>query len=142
MTDSLKKICFHKLLFGAVVAVVLGGCATVGTEPVKSAPVETPEQATMRRAQERWDALLAMDFPKAYAFISPAGKSKFSVEDFSKRINGQYWRGTTVKSATCEPEICTVSLDFHYDLAGNKLHQVIREKWILDNGAWWFVFQP
>ena len=140
--DYFKKFALTNLLWGAIVVALVTGCATSAPEASKGAVSESPEQATMRRSQERWDALLAMDFAKAYTYISPAGKSKFSAEDFSKRINGQYWRGTKAKSVVCEPEICTVSLDFHYDLAGNKLHQVIREKWILDNGAWWFVFQP
>jgi hypothetical protein len=117
----------------------LSNCGTVAHNT--AAEKITPEQASLTRAQARWDALLKGDIGGAYEFISPAGRLTLPLSEYRLRINPQYWRSAKAKSATCEAEICEVKLDFDYELNGLKLSQVITEKWILDGGKWWFVYR-
>lgn len=131
-----------RAVFIAVAVAFLGGCATqAGDQKATSGAVLTPQQAVMARAQARWDALLAGDVDKAYEFISPGARLAMPVAAYRQRVNPQYWRGTKVKDASCEAEICEVRLDFDYQLQGLPLSQVITEKWILDGGNWWFVYR-
>lgn len=125
-----------------VVLMLSAGCASTVTSPDAVAKQESDEQALVRRAQERWDALLAMNFEKAYGYISPGGRLKYSLEEYSKRVRGEFWRGTKAKSAACQPDYCVVTLDFQYEVSGLKLSQAINETWIQDGGVWWFVYQP
>lgn len=135
---------FAGIFFSVVAAVNLTGCETM--VPVQSAGnVEknavTVSQIVTARAQQRWNALLKRDTDAAYQFISPAGRSLMSLEEYRPRLNTGFWRGATVKEAACVSEICDVTVLVDLVVEGVKFTNPIKETWILDAGKWWFVYQ-
>lgn len=115
--------------------VLLAGCASV-------VPVQTAEQQVLARVQARWDILLAKDLDKAYEFLSPAARSTMSKDVYKLRVNPIFWRGAKAKSATCREEVCDVKVELNVMVLANlPVDQMIEEKWIFDQGQWWFVYQ-
>jgi hypothetical protein len=139
--DFQKNFLARRISSLCVLLLVMAACSTGNVVPVSTQGSESPEKIVVRRAQERWDALLAGNLAKAYGYISPVGRSVMSVDDYTRQVNSEYWRGAKVKDAKCEPELCVVRYDFDYEVAGVKLSRVYEEKWIVDNGMWWFVYQ-
>ena len=128
--------------FAVVLCSALTGCATApGMVKTAVSGVTSPEKVAIGRAQQRWDALFASDFDKAYEFISPANKLTMPVTEYKYRVSSQYWRKYSVRDANCEPDLCVVRVNLDYQLQGIPLSQVVTEKWILDGGIWWYVFQ-
>lgn len=78
---------------------------------------------------------------KAYGFLTTAGRLAMPLNTYRLRINSQYWRKVKVKEAACEPELCVVKVDFDYQINSLPLSQVLTEKWILEDGKWFFVYQ-
>ena len=92
------------------------------------------------RAQLRWNALLKADMELAYQFISPAGRSLMSLQQYRPRVNTSFWRGAKVSAATCAAETCEVTVLVDVIVQGVKFTNPIKETWILDAGNWWFVY--
>jgi hypothetical protein len=128
-------------LVGAL-ALLAAGCASQREVPVASA--QAAEQAVVARAQQRWDALVKLDYAEAYKFISPAGRSKMRVQDYLLRVNMGHMRKAAVKGASCEAEICEVKVELDYVIMVEgkiPITQVVSESWIFDEGRWWFVYR-
>lgn len=138
--DALEKLVNAMLgnVFKLIcVGFLLAGCTSVA--PVQKVAL-TAEQKVMARVQARWDILLTKDLDKAYEFLSPATRVTLSKDVYKLRINPAYWRGATAKSATCKEEVCDVKVELKIMvLAKLPVDQMIEEKWILDQGQWWFV---
>ena len=136
---------FSVLLFLAFVSLInLGGCGT-GVVPQSAGIGEKDAQDVLRlvsaRAQQRWTALLKRDLDAAYQFISPAGRSLMTVDDYRPRSNTGFWRGAKVGDAVCATETCEVTVLVDMVVEGVKFNVPIKETWILDAGKWWFVYQ-
>jgi hypothetical protein len=129
----------HALLLGVVVA----GCATVGTPPVtKDSPEGVKAEVVGKRAQARWDALIAGNLKDAYAFLSPASRSTTSLAQYEQRHRIGFYRGIRVDSVRCEGEVCTAKLHPTYDTKAIKgMATRITEKWVIEDGKAWFVEQ-
>jgi hypothetical protein len=129
----------------ALLAVVVAGCATLpGALSTATEPSKTREQMVVARAQQRWDALVKLDYAEAYKFISPSGRSKMRLQDYLLRVNMGHMRKAVAQSATCEAEICEVKVTLDYVIAVEgkiPITQVVSESWILDEGSWWFVYR-
>lgn len=117
-------------------ALFVSGCAGLIGTP------DTPEQAVKARAQERWNAMVAKQFDKAYEYITPSGRVTLSKQLHSARLSGANWLSAKVTSAVCEPEVCDVTVTLGIEVMPNLPHQqAISEKWILSGGKWWFVYR-
>ena len=126
----------NKAAFSGFLLLLVVGCAAVSVAPV------TPEQAVKARAQARWDALVAGQFDKAFEFITPSGRSTLPFDVFRGRLSGTSWRKASVTSATCEPEVCDVTVTLDVDVLPNLPQQIpISEKWLLVDGKWWFFYR-
>ncbi|MBP6652376.1 MAG: hypothetical protein KA181_08115, partial [Xylophilus sp.] len=64
----------------ALSALALSGCAAF-------APA-TPEQQVHQRATERWKALKASQWDKAYAFVTPSFRATMTEERYRERFVG------------------------------------------------------
>jgi len=127
-------------LFKATISIWLALVA-VGCAGISGAP-ETPEQAVKARAQERWNALVAGQLDKAYAYITPSGRSTLPIEIYRSRLSNASWRGAKVTAAVCEAEVCDVDVTLDIYVLPNLPHQQpISEKWLLVDGKWWFVYR-
>lgn len=127
-----------------LIMALLAGCQTSQglTTTAKTENAQVTEQKVMARAQARWNALLAKDLDKAYDFLSPAMRSTMSRDVYKLRINPSFWRGAKVKSATCREEVCDVKVEIAIMALENlSVDQVLEEKWIFNQGQWWFVYQ-
>lgn len=103
---------------------------------------ETPEQAVKARAQERWDAMVAGQFDKAFEYLTPTTRSTLPIDVFRGRLGGAKWHGAKVTGVVCEPEVCEVTVTIDIDVLPNLPYkQPISEKWLLVDGKWWFVYR-
>ena len=129
----------RQIIWGAMVAVAMSGCATTSTE---SSSAKTPEQKVAIRAQERWDALRAAQFDKAFSYLTPSTRLTLPPDVFRSRLSSLRWIDVKVLKVVCEPEVCDVTLKMdYYALPNLKDSRQIEEKWIWDAGNWWVVYQ-
>lgn len=114
----------------------LVACAAVGTG--------TPQSQITKRATERWQALIASDFPRAYTYGTPSFRSIVPQENYRIRFGaGVTWLGAEVMGVECPEEtkcIAKIRIDFKPLLGRNtnaKYSSQVDETWLLDNGQWW-----
>jgi len=133
--------CFRSLrsLLVLLSLLLLAACASTGT--AKKNPVE-------EIAQQRWDALLAVDFDTAYKFYSPGYRSANSRVDFeiSQRTRKVGILSAKVISSECSGDACTVSTMVQYQVGSAvpgvsrwESNSQLEERWVRTEGKWWFV---
>ena len=135
---------YGRLFLGLFFAGFLAGCASKlpDSRSEASGSPQTPEQIVVSRAQERWDALRAGQYEKAFSYITPSMRATLPLEVFRGRLAGSSWLDVKVTKAVCEPEVCDVSVKIDYYVLPNlRDSQTVNEKWILDGGNWWFVYR-
>jgi len=130
--DMLSRFCV------TVVAVVaLAGCA--------SAPPVPPQDTVRQLATQRWQALLAKDYKRAYEMSAPAYRKLNSAEIYTVRKMSVpvRWLSAKVLRVDCESEercIARVEIESR-PIAPNApkmpLVGVISETWVRDGGQWW-----
>jgi hypothetical protein len=115
-------------------AVAVSGCAAVQSKP--------DTEIVKERAQARVSAVVGGEFSKAYGYISPAGRSAMTVEDYISTMRRGFWKSATVEKVECiTPEVCEVQLAIEYEARGARTRTPLKEKWIKDGPNWWYVLQ-
>lgn len=101
----------------------------------------------VKRAMERWDALLAHDYDTAYEFFSPGYRSSHSRSDFelNMRLRKVQFTNAEFVQQDCTENSCTLNFKVYYTIAspvpgietwnGNTS---IDQKWIMTEGQWWY----
>ena len=101
-----------------------------------------------KRAQDRWDALLAGDYETAYSFYSPGFRSTRSVVDFTIGIRSRRVRWTSAEymEHSCLENSCTVIFNVGFTVnkpvPGMKKFDgsnTVEEKWVKTEGQWWYL---
>lgn len=124
----------------AVSAIVLAGCATTSGGGSNSSVV--------KRADQRWDALLAGEFEKAYEYYSPGFRSSHSRGDFelTQRLRKVQYRDAEFVEQDCDSERCTLSYRVRYHISSPlpglenwDSHSIEKETWIKTQDEWWFL---
>lgn len=91
--------------------------------------------------KERWDFLIAGNLDKAYGYISPAGRSVTSLNDYRLRIKPGGWKSVEVKKVSCESELCKVDFILYYKILGKiDTQNEFTENWVKEGNDWWFVY--
>ncbi len=126
-------------LISVLVIAALAGCATQ--------PRQTEDAVT--RAQQRWDLLIAGDYRGAYRYLTPGYRSTVSAEQYDARLRTRTvkWLSAEAHEAECDAEgVCSVkvTLDFEVQmpipgLGKQRSFQPLTEKWLLDDGVWYFL---
>ena len=107
-----------------------------------------PEEVVAQRATARWQAMIDKDVEKAYGFISPGVRSTTPMNVFQGQVYSRAIdrRGAEIVSVKCEPQVCDVKVKLTYvyygsvaAMAGQESHSILDERWILSDGAWWYV---
>lgn len=121
------------------IAALLTGCASQPREP----------EDAVTRAQQRWDLLIAGDYVGAYEYLTPGYRSTVSAEQYDARLRTRTvkWLAAQAHEADCEAgDVCsvTVTLDFEvvmpvFGIGKQRSFQPLKEKWLLDDGAWYFL---
>ena len=122
----------------ALGVLTLSGCAAF-------APA-TPEQQVQQRAAERWNALRAAQWEKAYAFVTPSFRATMSEERYRERFVGvPKWKNAEVRSVNCEPEKCiaVVRIEALYGARAGleTLSTDVPETWLKEDGQW-YKYEP
>jgi hypothetical protein len=126
----------------------LAGCATtsgpVGSEapPQGAQGVLTPErqvEIVKKRFQERWDAVIARDYAKAYSYLSPPTRALVTEAQFTDRFSKVNSKKAELLKITCEEDVCAVRFTLTYDHGRAKdIPTPTGEKWFFLDGEAWF----
>lgn len=121
-----------------VPALFLVACASTGSG--SGGPV-------VKRATERWDAVLAHDWDTAYEYYSPGYRSSQSRGDFelSMRLRKVQFSGVEYQEQECAENVCSLNFKVFYTIASPvpgietwKGNSSMDEKWIKTDGQWWY----
>ena len=120
-------------------SLLLASCASLNNKP--------PEEQVRQRAAQRWQALVAGDFNRAYSYNTPGYRAVITPESFRGRIGSSgSWVGAEVMAMNC-PEavkcIARVRIDFKPFMGrryGDNISTYADETWLLEDGQWW-LFQ-
>ncbi len=126
-----------KGVIASIAIAALAGCAAVGTP-------KTPEETVRQLATQRWQALLAGDFEKAYEFAVPSYRQlKTSAYYRTKRLGTPVkWISVEVINAQCEALKCEVRIKLEskpivpINIQGNMVGG-LDETWVFEQGRWW-----
>jgi len=132
----------------AAVVLIASGCGSGddGARPESGAP----QEQVRARAAERWSALVDRQFDKAYEYLTPGERQAVDAQSYAVRMatsaGTTEWVKADVRDVACETEICQVQVGLTYiyrgsisAMQGQEMQDVLQEKWILVNGAWWYV---
>lgn len=107
---------------------------------------KAPEEVVKARAEERWKAMVAGEYDKAYEFLSAGFRSRVSPQEYRNRFEGRTeWTGTDIKSVECEKELCVASVVARFRFLGAPPfppydgETAEKENWIVADGQWWYV---
>jgi hypothetical protein len=122
-------------------AMLVAACASVSTD--------APENLVKQRAGERWQALIAGDFDKAYSYNTAGFRQLVTPADYRGRTGTAVkWLGAQVSKINCpEAEKCDVQIKLDYkpllaNVAANaSFSTYLDESWLLENGQW-SIYQP
>ena len=128
-----------RLLGPLVVTVTVGllaGCAAVATDS------RSPEEVVKARAQARWDALVKEDYATAYSYLGPGSRAVNSLEAYKTAVPKAFYKGAQVEKVVCETaDACEAQVRVEYEFRGGKIKTPLAEKWIRQEGNWWYVLK-
>lgn len=117
---------------------LLSACATL--------PGLTPQDQVRARATQRWQALMAYDYAKAYEFATPSYRALVSPESYRSRQGAALLRTSAkVFRVDCpEPQTCQARIEVGVKPPlgkryGSEIIAPVDETWVLQNGQWWLV---
>ena len=110
----------------------IAACATIGQSP--------PEETVVKRAQERWDALVKGDLKSAYGYLSPGTRSVMDLANYESTVRRGFWKAAKVDKAVCAAQqSCEVYVTIEYEFRGTQTKTPLRETWIQEGRDWWLV---
>ena len=102
------------------------------------------EEAVLKRAQERWDALVARDFERAWIYLDAAGREKVKQQDYAKMFgDDSRWTEAKAQRARCITGRCSAFIEltsmvlvpnFKSDFPEFTTH--FDEEWVLEGEQW------
>jgi hypothetical protein len=121
--------------------------ACVALTACTSVSVSTPQDQVRQRAGERWQALVAGEFSRAYTYATPSFRAAVGVDNYRNRFGSAVvWLGSEVVEVKC-PEVtkCVahVRIDYRPLMARkivDKMAALTEETWLFEDGQWW-IFQ-
>lgn len=122
-------------------------CAVLALSACASLGGSSPQEQVRQRATERWQALLAGEYSRAYNYNTPSFRAVLTVDGYRNRFGSAVtWLGAEVVRVEC-PEVsrCTAVVRIDYrpvmsHQADAKISTHVDETWISENGKWW-LFQ-
>lgn len=99
------------------------------------------DKALSRRAQYFWDLRISGDALGAYQYMTEAYRRRVDLSGFARTGGLVVWTGARVKEVALDEKGGLVDLEISYRVAKPKLadletSNVVRERWIIENGEW------
>lgn len=124
---------------GALVLTVacVSSCSVIGTS-------RAPEDLVRERVAKRWEALVAGDFDSAYHYTTPSFRKVQAKARYRNLFgNAARWTGAKVTSVVCNQDACDVQVSVEMQIfvgftKGMPSFTVMNEKWVREEGEWWF----
>lgn len=130
-----------KKLIVASCLLVMSGCSLV-----PKAPLATDEEKVAERAHQRYQAMIAGDYRKAYKLMSPGYRVLNTLEDFQAANRGvAQWEKVQIVKVTCAEETCKVGVSFDYRREKSLRSGLqatggtVRDVWGKLDGQWYFL---
>ena len=127
-------------LFTVLAALLLlSGCAMTPA---------SDDERVVKRAQDRWDAVIAGDLEAAYEFFSPGYRSTHSLIDFgvAERMRRVKRDSAEYVEHTCEETRCLVKFRVGFTVyqpvpgfPKYSSKSMVEDTWIKTNGEWWYL---
>lgn len=139
MISAPIPVALRLVALAAIAAVFLAACATTGGGGGGD---------VVKRAEARWEAVLAGDFERAYQYYSPGYRSSHSPGDFelSMRLRKVQFRGARFVDHACEGDRCDLKFEVKYFVASPvpgldkwESKTTLDETWIRTQGEWWYL---
>lgn len=108
------------------------------------------QQALEQRVRERWQALAARDFEKAWEYTTPNYRAVIPKHLYVKKFSyASEWELTDVKSVTYDSRAAVASVVVRVmskptkqtstaSVLVGEIPKNLRERWIFTEGDWWF----
>ena len=130
----------------ALSAIVMGVLAVAGCAGLQSDTDEPPELVVRKLSTQRWQALLARDFDKAYSFSTPGYRKLRSLEYFKTNRQGApvKWLSAEILRVECEKERCKTVVQVEskptlpFPFRGN-ITSGLDEVWVFEEQRWWVL---
>jgi hypothetical protein len=120
----------------SILLMMLMGCASMGAS-------EDPSARVTKRADERWQLLIAGKVAEAYEYLSPGSRSLMSREQYQGSIKPGLWRAAKVDSVECKEDQCRAQIRLKYFYKRPSIayegERLLEENWIKEGGSWWYV---
>lgn len=140
----MSRLSFSRFAMSAAVAAVsvsfLSGCATLASKP---------EDAVRARATGYWQAKVAGDLDKTYAYLPPSYRAVTSLEGYKKSFGSavQMTRAevTEVKCETADKCVVLSKLEAKPVLRRTFTPPIVTyydEVWVREDGQWWLFPTP
>jgi hypothetical protein len=139
----MKSIFSNALILLALA--VVGGCATLSD-------LDEDERAIIaERAAERWEAINAGDFEKAWSYSTPSFREVFPKHlyhmNFSQtvlnRLTGVEVTSYDARAAVASVAVRVMAEPTKYSSAAAKavgaIPDTIEESWVFVDGEWWYI---
>lgn len=139
MINAPIPVALRLVALAALAAVFLAACATTGGGGGGD---------VVKRAEARWDAVLAGDFESAYQYYSPGYRSSHSPGDFelSMRLRKVQFRDARYAEHACDGDRCNLKIEVKYHVASPvpgldkwDSKTTIDETWIRTQDEWWYL---
>ena len=107
----------------------------------------TDEEQVSKLVLQRWEATLAGDHEKAYGFAAPSYRSVAELQRFKLKNSAAsvVKDGVKVHSVKCEAAACIAMVSMQYYLPfggsgkpGSIGNSAYEERWVKEDGRWWF----
>lgn len=145
MLEAFK--CVFRGLAGALLLLALGlvsGCASGPTWD------ENQRQLLEQRVRDRWQALEARDFDKAWEFNTPNYRARFPKQLYATKFSyAVKWELTEVEIVNYDGAAAVASVVVRVmseptkqtssaSVAIGAIPTTLRERWLFTDGQWWF----
>lgn len=126
---------WHVVGLCAAALLALAGCATT---------TQSPEETVRQLATQRWQAVLAEQFDRAYEFTNPAYRKLKTKEQYiaASRAAAVKWTSAEVVRVECEAQKCQVAIQTTSQLRMPSFYKAplasgLDETWVLEDNRWW-----
>jgi hypothetical protein len=101
-----------------------------------------PQEALQGRAEDYWEARVAKDPARSYAFLEPAWRAEMTLADWTSSHGGVEWPRAVVYRAVVKGNRGTACVQYDYvlragALAGETGTVEIGEPWVRVEGVWY-----